>query len=95
MTTRSCFAAFILSACLFMMSAQAEVIVGSKVPSCAEDPGCINRIHSGAPMAVSAVSALTVIPAILVLWSPRFLTRERRGRRGKARNEQSKVTDQS
>jgi len=54
MTTRSGFAAFILSACLFTMSAQAEVIVGSKVPSCAEDPGCINRIHSAAPMAVSA-----------------------------------------
>jgi len=33
-------------------------------------------------MAVSAVSALTVIPAIFAVWSPRFLTRQRRTRNG-------------
>ena len=37
-------------------------------------------------MAVSAVSALTVIPAVFALWSPRFLTRRTRRRDGSPSN---------
>ncbi len=53
MTVRSILFAF-FSACLFALPVHADVTVGSKVPTCGEDPACVNRIHSGIPMAASA-----------------------------------------
>ncbi len=46
-------AATLLAINLFAV-ARADVTVGSKVPTCAEDPACINRIHAGIPMAATA-----------------------------------------
>lgn len=40
--------------CLLAPLLRADVRVGSDVPTCAEDPGCINRLHSDIPMAASA-----------------------------------------
>lgn len=44
----------LLPACLLAMPVHADVTVGSKVPTCGEDPACVNRIHAGIPMAASA-----------------------------------------
>ncbi len=47
-------AAAVLSLWIAGGDARADVTVGSRVPTCAEDPGCINRLHSDIPMAASA-----------------------------------------
>lgn len=41
-------------ALLLSMPLQADVVVGSRVPTCGVDPACVNRIHAGIPMAASA-----------------------------------------
>ena len=52
---RRIFPTVLLLSCLGPVSpAIADVVVGSKVPSCAEDAGCINRVHSDIPMAATA-----------------------------------------
>lgn len=43
----------LLPALLLAIPVQADV-VGSKVPTCGEDPAYVNRIHAGIPMAASA-----------------------------------------
>lgn len=54
MTNRKRVAAAILALGVACPAAYADVTVGSKVPSCAEDAGCINRLHSDIPMAANA-----------------------------------------
>ena len=45
---------FLFTCLALAPTAAADIVVGSKVPSCAEDAGCINRLHSDIPMAASA-----------------------------------------
>ncbi len=54
MNTCRRFAAFLFVWLSSLSTAGAELVVGSKVPTCAEDPGCINRLHSDIPMAADA-----------------------------------------
>lgn len=44
----------LLAAGILARSAAAEVVVGGSGASCADDPGCINRLHPEIPMAASA-----------------------------------------
>jgi len=46
----------IVALCLFLspVIASADIVVGSDAARCAEDPACINRIHSDIPMAARA-----------------------------------------
>ena len=49
-------ALLLLAAAILTRTAVGEVIVGGSGASCAEDPGCINRLHPEIPMAASANS---------------------------------------
>lgn len=50
----TCFSLFLLSTVVMTEDAAAEIVVGDRSVSCAEDPACINRLHPEIPMVAIA-----------------------------------------